>query len=181
MIEFAGIGRTTQPKTSWRWTQPTKSNQSSSIICGNSDIPSAADPKMFHSVHRRLRFRVLASNPKRRFPLADICFYFFIFGVGVCMDSDVMKLCALDWSVLVTTQGWMDLGPIFGVDHASQNIKVLLLLHFISHSFHHPIQRYHLCHFLLHHKFGDVDAKMVSNIICTFFDPYSIPINFSFC
>lgn len=37
MIEFAGIGRTTQPKTSWRWTQPTKSNQSSSIICGNSE------------------------------------------------------------------------------------------------------------------------------------------------
>jgi hypothetical protein len=71
--------------------------------------------------------------------------------------------------------------PIFGIDHASQNTKVLLLLHFISHSFHHPIQRYHLCHFLLHHKFGDVDAKMVSNIICTFFDPYSIfQFNFSF-
>lgn len=43
-------------------------------------MPSASDPKMFHPVHRRLRFRVLDSNPtKRRFPMADIMLFISLF------------------------------------------------------------------------------------------------------
>jgi hypothetical protein len=81
MIEFALelVGRPNQRRVDDGPNQPKVTNRHQLYV----KIPSAADPKMFHPVHRRLRFRVLASNPKRRFPLADICFsLFLVLGLG---------------------------------------------------------------------------------------------------
>ena len=113
-------------------------------------IQSTADCAFASSTH---------SNPtKRRFPLADIfAFYFFIFGVGVCMDSD-RRLCALDWSVVLVTRFGMGVnGPwshlpylALTTPHHQINSKVFILLEkppisSAIHSFHHPIQKNAIC------------------------------------